>query len=139
MFDLEPEIIARLRAIDGFRTVDSSSLIDGSGTFTELMPAALVRPSGADVDLEASTYGELVVKQTWAILVVVQHTKLRAGIESAAMKAGELCLEVVRALNYWQPGEPYHSVSYSGTSDQVLETGWAAYELRFTVSVKFSQ
>ena len=138
IFDAEPLLINRIRAeVSAFKTVDSSSLIAGSGSITGLLPAAFVEPADGSADAQEG-YGEIHAQQTWAVLVVVPHHKKEPGDTSAARLAGPLALAVIRALQGWSPGDGFEPLLFTGHLDPVSSVGWALFELRFTLGVSLT-
>jgi hypothetical protein len=138
IFDAERPIIERIRSqIPAFKTVDSSSLIAASTSFTGLLPAAFVEPGDGSTD-SLEGYGEIQGRQTWAVLVVVPHYKKEAGDTSAARLAGPLALAVIRALQGWSPGDGFEPMLFTGHMDPVSSVGWALFELRFTLGVSLT-
>ena len=131
LFDLERLIIERLRTqVSGLKTIDASSLIAGSTSFTELLPAAFVEPGGGSVDPTAA-YDELPLRQTWNVLLVVTHHRSKPGDTSSARLAGPLAVQIIRALHGWSPGESLEPLLWTEHLDPVSSIGWAMFELRF--------
>ncbi len=131
LFDVERLIIERLReTVTGLKTIDSSSLIAGSNSFTELLPAAFVEPGGGSVDA-TSGYDDLPLKQTWSVLLVVSHHRSKPGDTSSAGLAGPVAVQIIRALHGWSPGEYAEPLLFTDHLDPVSSVGWAMFELRF--------
>ena len=138
IFDAERPIIERIRSqVSAFKTVDSSSLIAGSVSFTELMPAALVEPADGSAET-LDGYGEISAEQTWGVLILVPHHRRAPGDSSAARLAGPLALAVIRALQGWSPGDAFDPLRFTGHLDPVSSIGWALFELRFALGVRFT-
>lgn len=136
LFDAEPLIIARLTAeVPGLATVASSSLIAGTVSFTDLLPAAFIEPGGGSIVDGQGGYGRLYDAQGWSVMLTVRQWAQQPGDSSASGIAGPLALQIIGALDRWCPGDGFEPMFFTDHLDPVSSVGWAMFELKFTLGV----
>lgn len=132
LFALEPALIARIAdQVAGFETVSSSSLVAGSRSLSDLLPACFVEPGPGTRNTTGEGYGIGSLKQSWSVMIVVTHYMSAVGDSSAAQLAGGLALQTIEALDGWTPSDYIEPLAFTGHADPVSGAGWAAFDLTF--------
>lgn len=138
MFGAELAIIRRLdEEIVGLKTCGSTSLIAASRDLTDLLPGVFVEPGSGDVTEGGTGYGVTGILQAWSVTIIVPHWRTVRGDSSAAQLAGQFMLPVLEALEGWSPGTGYEPMVFEGYGSPLGNSGWAAFEMSFSVQFSF--
>lgn len=134
LFDIEPLIIARIKAmIPGLRTVDSISLLASAGDVAQFLPAAFVQPMQGETKTYAASH--VNERQQWLITVCVENYRDSSGTQTTASKAGEHAHAIIAALNGWAPHGAGKQIQYEGRAAPYYETGYGEFPLQFGYDV----